>query len=256
MSYYVIPLLLALFGYMIRSLTLSGALATACVGAGVVYGLGLPGLFVLILFFGSSSLLSRFGKVKKRGVDEIIEKEGARDAMQVIANGGSAFAGAVLCEVTGDTDWLLLFLGAIAGSNADTWASEIGPLSKKDPVLIGEWRRVPAGTSGAVSLLGTTATVAGAAFIALAGALLFDEWRLFLLITAVGTLGSLLDTWFGKRFQRRYRCVVCGRGTEKKAHHGVPTELIEGKRLIGNDAVNFTSSTIAALIGFAMQKLW
>lgn len=49
----------------------------------------------------------------------------------------------------------------------DTLASELGILSKSPPLLITTFRRVPPGTNGAMSVLGTTVSILGGGFIGL-----------------------------------------------------------------------------------------
>jgi len=252
----VFCLLLGYIGYRFRLLTISGSLFTVVVGSLVLAGFGYPGLVMLMLFFGSSSLLSKLGKRRKQSVDQIVEKDGPRDGWQVLANGGIAALASIGFSWTEHTSFLVLFLVVLAASNADTWASEIGPLSKKDPFLF-TGRRVPAGTSGAVSFLGTSATIVGALFIATAGDLLFDlPTGTWLLIAAGGIIGSLLDTVFGGTVQRKFRCVVCSKETEKRRHHDQPTLYLKGWKWLGNDAVNFLSSTLAGMIGFIGHRMW
>lgn len=254
---FFICLVLGYLGYRFSMLTKSGALLTVLVGGTVVYALGYKGLLLLLLFFGSSSLLSKLGKARKHAVDQIVEKDGARDGWQVLANGGTALFASVGVVLTNEFDYLLLFLIVIAASNADTWASEIGPLSRKEPISIRTLRPVHRGTSGGISMLGTSATVVGALFIATAGDVLFDlTMKEYFIVAAGGVLGSILDTLLGGTIQRKYRCRVCGKETEKRVHHQETTEFVRGFKWLGNDAVNYLSSTTAGLVGFVLYRLW
>lgn len=56
---------------------------------------------------------------------------------------------------------MLGFMVCLASSNSDTWASEIGSLSRKKPIYIRTFKRIERGTSGAISGLGTVAAFAG-----------------------------------------------------------------------------------------------
>ena len=88
---------------------------------------------LLIAFFVSSSLLTRYKETAKLQVADQFAKGGPRDLWQALANGGLAALIALGSGLTGGTHWLLLFafVGAIAEANADTWATELGVLSLK-----------------------------------------------------------------------------------------------------------------------------
>ncbi|MED4925347.1 DUF92 domain-containing protein, partial [Anoxybacillus geothermalis] len=105
---------------------------------------------------------------------------------------------------------------------------------------------VEAGTSGAVTLLGTAASLAGALFIAASGALLLPAAP-WLPLALFGWFGSWLDTWLGAAWQTVYRCPVCGIATERKQHCGRMTVQVKGWRWLDNDAVNVLSAAGAVL---------
>ena len=60
---------------------------------------------------------------------------------------------------------MLATVAVVATVNADTWATELGVLSKNKPIFILTGKPVTTGTSGAISLGGTIAGFVGAFFI-------------------------------------------------------------------------------------------
>ena len=97
-----------------------------------------------------------------------LEKTGARDAIQVFANGGVFAVAAIGMLAAPDVRWFSLGAGALAASASDTWATEIGTLWGGAPRSILTARVVPTGTSGGITLIGSLGTIAGAAFMAAA----------------------------------------------------------------------------------------
>lgn len=177
-----------------RWLTRRGALAALAVGLGTLYGFGWRGMALLLAFFVSSSLLTRTPK------DAAGRRRGgkARNARQVLANGGVAAVAALL----GTWTW---FAGALAAANADTWATEIGSHSRMPPRLITSGQRVPHGTDGGMTLLGTAGGIVGAVFIAgLSSAL---GQRSTLVIAIAGVVGMLIDSLLGATLQERVRWI-------------------------------------------------
>ena len=242
---------LAALAGVLRLLTLSGALAAFAVGF-FVFGLGgLPFAVPLLGFFLSSSALSYLGRGRKAAAEE--GKGPRRDALQVLANGAIPALLAIRFAVSPDTrNSLLLFAAAVAAVNADTWATEIGSLAPGRPRLLSNFKPVAAGASGAISLAGTVAAAAGAAFIAwltLAGwpaqttALLWKpDLAELLAIAWAGFLAAYLDSLLGATVQEQFTCIKCGRQSERREHCGEPARRTRGLPWFTNDAVNLLTS--------------
>ncbi|MCA1318971.1 DUF92 domain-containing protein [Bacillus tianshenii] len=244
-------ILLAGLGYKGRALSKSGAIGTCVIGILIAAGFKGYGLLLIGIFFITSSLWSRYKKKSKASVDEILEKGSQRDIFQVFANGMVPALFSLAYLLVPSEVWMVGFITAIAAANADTWASEIGTLSKKDPISILTLKRVSRGTSGAISLLGTIASVAGAGLIAASASLFWTEVSLTtaFLITLLGILGCFVDTVLGAFIQATYRCSFCGRTVESPLHCGKPAELVKGFRAVNNDVVNIGSILMVALFG-------
>lgn len=256
--------------YKKKSLTLSGALAAVVMGT-IYYGLGSLLWFGLLLtFFITSTMWTKWKKRAKSQFDHVFEKTGQRDAHQVLANGG---IGMVLCVIHyfyPHEAWLFLFVGVMATVNADTWATEIGSLSKQPPRSLLSGKVVPAGTSGAVSALGTSAAVSGAMTIGLAAMLFlyaaedaafrFPYTWWLLLAVGIGALvggvaGCFTDSFLGAIVQASYQCTACGAWTEKRQHCGKPTVRKRGFAWMNNDAVNMISSMVGGLAAWGTGVL-
>lgn len=249
--------------YRRHSLTRSGWLGAIITGTstfgfgGWAWGLG------LIAFFVSSSALSHFRQAQKQRITgEKFEKGGQRDLAQTLANGGAGALLALGYGLSGEPMALLaLFAGVMATVAADTWATELGTLSRQPPRLITTLRRVPAGTSGGVSMAGTLATLAGALFIGAVLMLVFrlehGAWHGWIIPAALvgGLAGSLCDSLLGATVQALYR--LPGGGDTERAHgtEGIPHELVRGWRWMNNDAVNLLSSLVGGIVALAVFLL-
>ena len=144
----ILGVLLAAFvavaAYRFGALNRSGAAAAFLLGA-VVFGFGgLRWAVVLLVFFITSSGLSRLMKGEKKEVEIQFAKGSRRDAGQVAANGGVAGLVAIagLFSPTSILPWIL-FAAAFAAANADTWVTELGVLSRAWPRSIRTWQKVP-----------------------------------------------------------------------------------------------------------------
>ena len=151
----------------------------------------------------------------------------------------------------------LAYVGSYAFGAADTFASELGVLSRAPPRMVGSWRVVPRGTNGGVSLLGTAAAALGGLLVGASGALSFRvrdglrfDWTVALTGLAAGLAGTTLDSVLGATLQYS--------GT--KAAPGAPAgvvvvdapakgvQRVAGRNVLSNSGVNFVASLASALL--------
>ena len=186
-------------GLLLGSLTHSGAIAAILVGI-LVFGFsGWRGGLLLLTFFTTSSILTRWHAHRKRHP----EHRGGRSAGQVVANGLVAAILAVWFGIAPSLEVITAFAGAIAAATADTWATEVGLLSPSAPRLITTWRRVAHGTSGGVTLLGIAAGAVGASLIAWLGQFLFETSHDDVWVAAMGAM--FIDSLLGATLEGRVR---------------------------------------------------
>lgn len=236
-----------------HTLSTSGAVTAAVVGtlalaAGWSWGL------LLLLHFAAASALSNLGEGKKAElVRPIVQKGSERDARQVLANGGLYALAALGYLVSPSALWYALGVGALAASAADTWATEIGTLAGGEPVSILSGRRVPPGTSGGVTVVGTMAGAAGAVFIGATATL--ANWPVPLAAAALGGMaGALADSLLGAVLQARRWCDLCASSTERLVHNcGTPTRHAGGLAGFDNDAVNAVCAGVGALVAILLS---
>jgi uncharacterized protein (TIGR00297 family) len=267
----VLSTLVGGLGYWRRSLTLSGVVGAILVGT-LIFGFGgwIWGL-LLITFFVSSSLLSHYRRSDKERISEKFAKGSRRDLGQALANGG---LGAVLAVAFFRYPEPLLFaayIGVMSTVNADTWATELGVLSRIPPRLITTGQQVDPGTSGGVTRLGIWASIAGALLIgAVATGLLQinsllagEGWSLEaasfpLLAVAGGFSGSLFDSLLGATVQGVYYCGHCKKETESAVHHcGERALQVRGWAWLNNDLVNLIASIVGGLVAASLAWiLW
>ena len=245
-----LALLIAVAAYLLHSLKASGAVAAFFVIAPSLY-LGSWGSFtVLVSSFALIAVVGRLTRRKTHALShDLHEKTGARDAIQVLANGAPATLTAVLYFVTGNAGFLFAYAATIAEALSDSLASDVGVLSKKPPRDALSFRPVSRGISGGVSLLGTLSALAGCVAVAALTVpfLGFDLWKTALLVV-IPFCGVYLDSILGARLQCRRVCRVCGKATEKKLHCVEETAVTGGIRCLNNDGVNLSSNLVTAAV--------
>jgi uncharacterized protein (TIGR00297 family) len=231
---------------------------------------------VLLAFFISSSLLSKVKRdtsPTKAKAQAMFEKGGKRDVSQVLANSLAGILFLLVFIPEGGNPNLvsasmIAYVGAIAAATADTWATEIGTMASSARWVLNPRRTVPVGTSGGISSLGTLAAFLGSVILTLtffscliiqieltgSTAPSMEKSTIILLIgSAVGLIGSFVDSFLGATVQAFYFCPSCQHGTEKKVHTkcgGTKTNLTRGYTFINNDLVNFLATASAGLVAF------
>ena len=227
-----------------RGAMTGGLFAASLVGLG-----GGPWIVPGLVFFGSSSAVTG---VEWEGL-LLSDESPRRTQAQVLANGGVAWTALAVAALVPEMRlWgYAAFIGALSAAAADTWATELGRLAPAPPWSLRDGRRVPTGTSGAVSGVGTGAAVLGASSV-VGAALLLDgplggwvEWRAALLVGA-GVMGMMIDGVAGAFLQAQYRDAPSEGWVEAPPSATAVPE--RGWRGIGNNVVNLIGTTTGALV--------
>ncbi|HET8623824.1 MAG TPA: DUF92 domain-containing protein [Gemmatimonadales bacterium] len=240
----------ALAAHRARALTGGGALAAAAIGLAVLSGTGWPGAAALGTCFLSSTLVSRWAPEPNR------EAKGTRrDHRQVLANGGPAGIGGLIGLVDPSAGLWVVTAG-LAAAAADTWATSLGGWSRRPPRHLLTGQRVPPGTNGGVSLLGTTGGFTGALLVAIAGGCVGHSPLLVPVAALVGFVGMLADSLLGAAVQGRFRCPRCDEPSEWRTHRcGTVTLAQGGWTWLDNDGVNAVATALGAFGGWAAWAL-
>ncbi|HVP35947.1 MAG TPA: DUF92 domain-containing protein [Terriglobales bacterium] len=256
----VLSAIISFLAYRFKLLTSDGAAAAFLLGA-IIFGTGWIGFAIpLLFFFLSSSLLSRYKSRIKSNYKDIFEKPGARDKNQVLANGIIAGILAFVNFVFPSPYVYYAYLACLATVNADTWGTEIGILSKSQPISLRGLKRVLPGSSGGISLMGTVSSLFGSFFLVLSGFLpgiapVPFKSEIFLIIVIAGFLGSFIDSLLGAFLQAQYLCLICNKTTERKTHCNFDTKLLSGIPWLNNDWVNFLSSIYGIILFLVLKKV-
>ena len=222
-------LLVAWAGYRGGTVSVSGAIGGAIVGAIIYVGGGPAAWALLLLTFIFASVASRLGLRRKTLLGIAEERGGRRGAGNAFANCGVAAIAAIAAVTTPHKfQALVALVAALTAGGSDTVASEIGKAWGRSTVRITTFRRVKPGTPGAMSLEGTAAgllaALALAAFAAWLGPLTGD---LIFVVVAAATAGALVESALGATLER--------------------------PGILNNDLLNFINTAVAAAVALAMS---
>lgn len=204
-TWLIVNTVLALLGYAMKSVDVSGLIGGWLLGAIIVVYGGWQLYLVLLAFFIVGTVMTKVGyrRKAKRGLAQ--EKGGRRGASHAFSNVGVA---AILAFASGNQP-LLWFaaVAALATAAADTTASEVGQLIGRRTFLPLTLKPVPVGTEGAISIEGTLAGLIAGLLVAIAGT---RDPRMVALITIAAFLGSYVESLAGNWNRKRTRSIPNG----------------------------------------------
>lgn len=216
-EYVILLVIIGLITYMRKALDLLGSIFMIIMGVIIIFAAGVNWLLLIFLFLILGVGFTRYKHDYKK---EIGVYEGTRTIKNVVSNGIVAFVMAAFGNYAG-------FIGSIATATADTMANEVGVATT--PRLITNFKKVPPGTDGGVSVLGTFAGIVGAGLIGLAAYILGiypDLVRTMVIALVAGTFGCLVDSILGA--------------------------ILEIKGYLTNEHVNLLATLAGALLGNIM----
>ncbi|KAK9268455.1 hypothetical protein L1049_000206 [Liquidambar formosana] len=266
----LISSLIAIRGYRRKSLDFSGAFVGFVVMS-IHFSAGYRFGAMLLVFFFTSSKLTKVGEDKKRRVDAEFKEGGQRNWIQVLSNSGIATVLAVIvwklagwqdkCLDSKESTLITSLIGGIIGHycccNGDTWSSEIGILSDDQPRLITTFKPVRKGTNGGVTKTGLLAAIAAGSVIGLTFVLIgffttkctydvaLKQLMVIPLSALAGLCGSVIDSLLGATLQFSGFCSVRNKVVGKP---GPTVKKISGLSILDNNAVNVVSIFLTTLL--------
>jgi uncharacterized protein (TIGR00297 family) len=217
----------AVLAWRLRQVSPSGAAAGFCLGVAVYMGFGYKSFLLMLTFVVLGSVATRLGYGAKRARGIAEGRRGARSWREVVGNLLPAAWFSILVITTPyQAAFLMALVAALAEAAGDTVASEMGKWLSPEAWLITNFKNVPAGEEGGISVVGTALGVAASALIAALGygLNLVRGWEAILVLLAA-IAGNLADSVLGATLERRH--------------------------LVSNAIVNFTGTSFAGALALA-----
>ena len=210
------------YSILAKKLTVAAAFTGAVIAITIFIAAGYSGLAMMTTFFILGSAATSWQRHKKQSLIKGEETGTGRNMLQVLANAGAAGIVGIGVIVYPQHSVLLLpvMAAAFASAAADTLSSELGMVYGRRFFNVISFKPDACGRDGVVSLEGTVIGILGSAIIAVIYAIGWGWGISFLFIVIAGTIGNITDSVLGA--------------------------LLERKGIIGNDAVNFLNTMVAA----------
>jgi uncharacterized protein (TIGR00297 family) len=225
----VVIILVAIVCVRTNKLTIPAAAMAALIAVLIALGAYYGGLVLLGTFFILGVTATSHKKQLKASAADPHPQQ--RTAGQVFANGGVAaiMALLVIWHPANAFICILMLAASLASATADTLSSELGMVYGRNFYNILTFKREPKGLDGVISLEGTLLGAAGALLIAVIYGAFFGWTSGVPAVWLAGVMGNVIDSLLGATLER--------------------------KRYIGNDAVNFLNTLLAALLGWGIYVL-
>jgi uncharacterized protein (TIGR00297 family) len=207
-----------------KKLTVAAALTGGAVAYLVFTGAGFTGIAMMTSFFILGSAATSWQQSKKQDFSVADEIKTGRTTGQVLANAGVAGIVGIAVLFYPQLCYLLvpMIAASFASATADTLSSELGTVYGRRFFNIITLKPDQRGLDGVISLEGSLIGIAGSCIIAVIYAIGFGRGMNVIFIVIAGTAGNMSDSILGA--------------------------LLERKQIIGNNAVNFLNTLIAALV--------
>lgn len=226
----IVNVVFAAAGWRAASVSAPGAIVGAAIGIVIYLAAGPGGWILLFASFLAAAVTSRMGWQRKTILGIAEERGGRRGPGNAIANCSVAAACAALALATGhQREALLAVVAALTAGSSDTVASEIGKAWGRRTFSVTSFATVRPGTSGAISLEGTSAGVAASlvlALLAVAAGLI--ERPLIWAVVAGAFAGSVVESLLASR--------------------------LEAPGIFNNDALNFVNTLVAAIVAVLLAR--
>ncbi len=238
---------LGVIAVKLKALKLDGAMAAVLMG--VVLMISPDPLWAAppLTLFVVGTLLSKMpGKFE--------QSSNARNAVQVLANGGIPTLFLMCFFSTQNLGFLIGGMAGFAAALSDTASSEIGTRYQQKTYSILSFSNVPSGLSGGISLIGLFAGVIFSFLMAAVAVNISKHINLYLfaLIGAAGFVGNLVDSVVGDIWQIKYKSTASSEWSDNSGSEVFETR---GHNIVTNDFVNFIAVFVASCLGYLLFEL-
>lgn len=218
----------AYFSFYAKKLT-GAAAVTGLFSALIIYfAAGYAGISLLAAFFVAGTAATAWGKKCKQSLQKAGDSP-QRKYSQVLANSGTASLVSLIALLTPFQETAVLLIAAcFSSATADTLSSELGMVYGKRFYNCMSFKKEIRGLDGAISIEGTFIGLAGAILIAMIYSVFKGFNGHFLIVIFAGIAGNYADSLFGV--------------------------LLERKKLLNNDWVNFLSTAFAVLTAMLLNS--